>query len=84
MSAYFPISLGVGQGDPLSTFLFDVYIDDLLEELHTRPRQHCIALENPDTNVIAELTYADDLNALSLTPGGLQGHIDIVDSWLHR
>ena len=30
---YFPISLGVGQGDPL----FDVYIDDLLEELHTRP-----------------------------------------------
>ena len=37
-SPYFPISLGVGQGDPLSTFLqlFDVYIDDLLEELHTR------------------------------------------------
>ena len=42
---YFPISLGVGQGDPLSTFMFDVYIDDLLEELHTRPAQHCIEME---------------------------------------
>ena len=26
--------VGVGQGDPLSTLLFDIYIDSLLELLH--------------------------------------------------
>ena len=83
-SPYFPISLAVGQGDPLSTFLFDVYIDDLLEELHARPAQHCIEMEGQNDKCIAELTHADDLNAMSLTPHGLQGHIDVVDSWLHR
>ena len=80
---YFPISLGVGQGDPLSIFLFDVCIDDLLEELHTRPAQHCIEMEGQNDKCIAELPYAGDVNAMSLTPHGLQGHIDVVDSWLH-
>ena len=69
---------------PLSTFLFDVYIDDLLEELHTRPAQHCIEMEGKNDTCRAELTYADDLNAMSLSPHGLEGHIDVVDSWLHR
>ena len=34
MSESFPIMVGVGQGDPLSTLLFDIYIDDLPESLH--------------------------------------------------
>ena len=44
-SAYFAVSLRCEQGAPLPTFLFDVNIDDLLQELHTRPAQHCIEME---------------------------------------
>ena len=30
-----------------------------------------------------EYSLAADLNVISSTPCGLQGHIDVVDSWLH-
>ena len=64
--------------------LLDVFIDDLLETLHTRPKELCIPLDSPDTDKISRLTYADDANAMSLTPEGLQGHIDTIDKWLVR
>ena len=51
MTEYFDVTLGVGQGDPGSTFLFDVYIDDLLEELHSRPEDTKIPLgDDADTH----------------------------------
>lgn len=83
-SSYFPISLGVGQGDPLSTILFDIFIDDLLEELHSRPDEHGIPVNGESVTCISNLTYADDVNALSLSPEGLQGHIDTIDAWLYK
>jgi hypothetical protein len=84
LSSYFDITLGVGQGDPLSTFLFDVFIDDLLEELHDRPVCSKIGFGDNLQTSVADLTYADDVNAMSLQPSGLQGHIDVIDVWLRK
>ena len=83
-SAYFSITLGVGQGDPLSTILFDVFIDDLLVELDQQPIQHCIPIHTDTVQHVASLTYADDVNALSLTPAGLQSHINVISAWLFK
>ena len=83
-SEYFPITLGVGQGDPLSTILFDIFIDDLLSELHNRPKEHCIPLPGNEVDRIAALTFADDVNAMSASRAGLQGHINAIDGWLFK
>ena len=82
MTEYFDVTLGVGQGDPGSTFLFDVYIDDLLEELHSRPEDTKIPLGDDADTHAADLTFADDVNAFSLLHDGLQGHVHVVDKWL--
>jgi hypothetical protein len=74
LSDYFAIDLGVGQGNPLSTFLFDVFIDDLLELLAARPQTTKIGI-NTDGTLMADLTYADDVNAASWSAAGLQSHI---------
>jgi hypothetical protein len=38
----FSLSAGVGQGDPLSTLLFDIFIDDLVAGLHDTCSEHGI------------------------------------------
>ena len=82
VSESFPILVGVGQGDHLSTLLFDIYIDDMLEFLHAEsgPKGICIS-QGVD---IKALTYADDLIGLSLDPQDLQVSINHVAEWLKR
>lgn len=43
------------------------------------PKELCIPLDLLDTDKVSGLTHADGANAMSLTPEGLQGHIDIID-----
>ena len=82
MTEYFDVTLGVGQGDPGSTSVFVIYIDDLLEELHSRPEDTKLSLGDDVDTYAADLTFADDVNALSLLHNGLQGHVHVIDKWL--
>jgi hypothetical protein len=43
LSEAFPLSAGVGQG-PLSTLLFDIFIDDLVAGLHDTCSEHGICM----------------------------------------
>jgi exonuclease III len=81
LSEAFPLSVGVGQGDPLSTLLFDIFIDDLVAGMHDTCSEHGIRMGQTD---IASLLYADDANALSFTPDGLQALMDYVHTWLNK
>uniref|UniRef100_A0A8W8LQ95 Reverse transcriptase domain-containing protein n=1 Tax=Magallana gigas TaxID=29159 RepID=A0A8W8LQ95_MAGGI len=66
-SNWFPISQGVRQGGVLSTFLYLVFINDLLQELQNpNPNTgiHSIRSSNP--------ALADDISCIALSPRGLQ------------
>jgi hypothetical protein len=78
------VNIGVGQGDPLSTYLFNVFIDNSLKRLAAQPRETKIPLvssENPHGSM-ANLTYADDVGAVSPSALGLQRRIDLITRWM--
>ena len=77
LSEAFPLSVGVGQGDPLSTLLFDIFIDDLVVGMHDTCSEHGICMGDTE---VASLLYADDANAFSFTPNGLQTLMEFVQS----
>ena len=68
---YFPTNKGVKQGDVLSPFLFNLYINDLVGKLG-------IDSNTPTLNKLPLncLLYADDLVILSTSPLGLQKALD--------
>jgi hypothetical protein len=80
MSESFPLMVGVGQGDPLSTLLFDIYIDDLLESLHSHEVPGSVLISS-ELEVRA-LTFADDVACLNHDVQGLQCSINHVAEWL--
>ena len=69
---YFVVRQGVRQGDVLSPFLFNVYVDDLLNELE---------MNGIGCHVCSQyfgcIMYADDLLLLSASVSGLQCMLDI-------
>ena len=72
-SEWFPVSQGVRQGGVLSTFLYLVYINDLIlkiQELSPNIGVFNIPSSNP--------TLADDICIIALTPQGLQNVLDSV------
>jgi hypothetical protein len=83
LSSTFCLMVGVGQGDPLSTLLFDIFIDDLLEELHRLQASSGVKLGGLEASVVAT-TYADDVGCMSHDPQGLQDQINQVADWLSR
>jgi hypothetical protein len=84
LSALFDIMVGVGQGDPLSTLLFDIFIDDLLVELHTQRASSGVKLSRDADMATVATTYADDVGCVSHEADGLQASIDHVAGWLNR
>jgi hypothetical protein len=72
----FQIDLGLAQGDPLSTTLYLVYINPLLEELAKRPG---VALG--EGNTLSSLAYADDNTAIAESAAELDNIIKVIQDY---
>jgi hypothetical protein len=84
-SEYFDVNIGVAQGDPLSTYLFHIFIDGLLERPTMQPLDTQIPLYLSSGNSpgsIATLTCADVVATLSLTSFGLHSHMNLILNWI--
>ena len=82
LSSPFDLLVGVGQGDPLSTLLFDIFIDDLLESLHVECGGNGVTLS--EALKIAALAFADDVSTLSHDAAKFQDSINHVAAWLRK
>ena len=76
LSPPFEINRGVMQGSKLGPILFNIFINDLLNELHYSHLGAKIG-----NNTISALGFADDIVLISDDPGNLQILIDICESW---
>ena len=79
LSPEFVINRGVLQGSKLGPILFNLFINDLLEELN---RSNLGAYIGPLH--FAALGFADDIVLISDTPGKLQQLLDICSSWAQK
>ena len=78
-TAFFDYTKGVRQGCPLSPILFNIYANDLLEELNSNNVSDIFLGSNE--HKINALMYADDLILLSETKEGLQNQIDKLETF---
>ena len=75
-----PFNIGVRQGDVLSPILFNLYINDVNEQLNS-PSCDLVSLNEA---FIECLMYCDDIVLLSTTQKGLQNQLDILESYCDR
>ncbi len=80
ISDYFECNIGVRQGDSLSPTLFNIFINDLANDLDTCTDD---AVRLGQIN-IPFLFYADDLVLLSETEVGLQALINCVEKYCQK
>ena len=73
---FFPIKVGVKQGDNLSPNLFKIFINDFPDYIENCPDQVLL-----NDKPIHCLMYADDIILLFSTAKGLQAKLDILDSY---
>ena len=69
-SDWFSRSKGVLQGSPLSPYLFNIFVDELLEDLN-----------DGATIIPRSLFYADDGTLLASSSSEVQRLLDIVAAW---
>jgi hypothetical protein len=77
------IEQGVAQGCPMSPTLFNVFIDDLLDDLQTQCHADGIPISSALDRLVG-MAYADDLKTVSGTHAGLQNIINksnATDLW---
>ena len=79
ISAWFKLEVGVQQGAPLSLWLYELYINELLTLLKNT---ECGA-KFFDINITCP-TYADDIALLATSPGKLQALIDVAHSYCKK
>ena len=82
LSTPFSTSIGLKQGDILSTMFFNLFLNDLpmLLEKHRTQSEESESLELFNTQ-ISSLLFADDLKIFSLTKGGLQEKLDLLEKY---
>ena len=76
----FKCNIGTRQGSKLSTILFVLFIDDLVEELNDSGIKG-IQISNDEPDVLAIL-YADDMANVGDTARALQRQIDRISFFL--
>ena len=76
---YFAYEKGVQQGNPLSPLLFNLFINDIFEELKNDSQ---ITLDNQ--NMIHALMYADDLIIMATSPEELQKSLDKLSLYCEK
>lgn len=75
--ASFIDTVGVGQGDPASSTIFNLVMDKLLAHSDSPPDSRRVDSTAEDCINI----YVDDAIALSSSPSGLQNLLRLCDSW---
>ena len=85
LSTPFSTSIGLKQGDILSTMFFNLFLNDLpmLLEKHRTQSEESESLELFNTQ-ISSLLFADDLKISSLTKGGLQEKLDLLEKYCRQ
>ena len=78
---FFNHEKGVRQGEPLSPTLFDIFINDLFEELD-KSNTDPVTINNIDH--LNALMFADDLILISTTKDGLQKSLNALDSYVKK
>ena len=73
---WFDVTCGVRQGDPLSTTLFNIFINDLVEHVH----QTNVGIKI-DKTLINILLYADDILLVAKSEAELQILIHALETW---
>ena len=79
LTDWFPCTSGVRQGDVLSTTLFNIYINDLVDVLKDLNLGVQVGTEK-----VALLLYADDIVLLSDSEEGLQNMLDKLYEWCSK
>lgn len=74
LTNYFPIKLGVRQGDNLNPTLFKVFINDLPSYSQSCIDAVTLQFKKPDC-----LMYADDIVIFSSSPVGLQNKLNLLE-----
>ena len=72
----FPVMRGVRQGSILSPYLFNIFIDDMLQAVNSQ--DNGLRIGNDSYSLIA---YADDVTLISSTLPGLQNSINICNEY---
>ena len=78
---FFHYSKGVRQGCPLSSVLFNLYVNDIFDTIENHSTSDVYLDEN---NKINALMYADDLVLISRTKEGLQRQIDSLHDYCQK
>ena len=85
MSQPFTVDQGVAQGDTLSPILFDVFVDELLREVH----ESCASVPVPDADSgvsrnLTALMFADDFMGVAATAEDMQTMVNCVNAYFRR